>query len=118
MISINIDEGAPDILGEGKISLPVARVEVIENAAVAARFIAVGKKEIIIALCFEARIVIRIVSVAGRLESGVEIARIFGWRACGGQHRLGRRRRRTSFCGYNHSGVHVCGRCADWQDAR
>ena len=39
---ININKGAPDILREGKIGLPVSRVQVVvENAAGAARFFAV-----------------------------------------------------------------------------
>ena len=58
-------------------------VEVVEeNAAGAPCFLAVRKKKIIVALGFEARIVLRIMGVAGGLESGVEIARIVvDWRA-------------------------------------
>ena len=55
---------------------------VVENAACAARFIAVGQEEIIIAFGLEAGVVSRIMGVAGGFERGVEIARVFmGWRA-------------------------------------
>ena len=65
---IDIEEGAADILGEGEVRLPVAAVEVVvEDAADAAGFISVGEVEVAIAPRLEARIVGRIVTLAGLL---------------------------------------------------
>ena len=86
---INIDKGAPYILREGEICIPITAVEMVEkNAACAARFIAVRQKEVIIAFFFESRIVSRIMLVADRLIGGMKIDSVFVVGGAGGvQHR-------------------------------
>ena len=70
---IDIEEGPADILGEGEIGLPVAAVEiVVEDAADTARFVSVGEVEVAIAPRLEARIVGRIVTLAGSPERRVK----------------------------------------------
>ena len=62
-----------DIAGKGEIGRRVAGVElVVENPAGAARLVAMGQEEVAVAPFLEARIIARIVRVAGRFEAGVE----------------------------------------------
>ncbi|CAH2599395.1 protein of unknown function [Rhodovastum atsumiense] len=71
---IGFQEGAADILDEAQVRRGVARGEVVEeDAARAARLVAVGQEEIAVAPRLEARVVRRIVPVAGGLEGSVQL---------------------------------------------
>ena len=102
-----------DVLGEGEIGLPVAGIEiVVEDAADAARLVAVVEEEILVAPGL----------VAGRSRRrGGRRRRPSSRRgrrwcpdrpACGAGRApaSGRRRRRTTPAGHDHAGVHVDGR--------
>src|SRR5579863_5616359 len=61
---------------KGKVAVPVAAVEIVEkDPAGAARFAPMRQVEIIVAPRLEARMALRIVTVAGGLEGGVEVFR-------------------------------------------
>ena len=76
-MGIDVKEGAPHVLGEGEVLLPFARVEVvIEDAADAARLVAVRQEEILVAPFPELLIVGHLVGVAGALHGGMEIDRV------------------------------------------
>src|SRR5690606_4217732 len=67
-LRVDLKKGAADVPGEGKVSLPVAAVEVVvEDAADAARLAAVRNEEVFIAPLLEARVVVGVVAVAGGL---------------------------------------------------
>src|SRR5829696_771397 len=52
-VGIDLQEGAADVLGEGEVGVPIARVmPVVENAADAARFLAMRQMEILVAPLF------------------------------------------------------------------
>src|SRR6266852_443325 len=75
------EEGFADIVGEGEVALPAAAVaaavEIVEeDAADAARLVAVLEEEILIAPFLEALVVVGIVRIARGLERGMKITRI------------------------------------------
>ncbi|KAF1853478.1 hypothetical protein Lal_00013840 [Lupinus albus] len=71
---VAVEEGGADIAGEGEISLPVARLEVVEeDAADAARLAPVRQEEIAVAPLLVARVIVRVVAVAGGAQAGVEV---------------------------------------------
>ena len=105
---IDFEEGGADVAGEGEVGVPVAGVEiVVEDAADAARLVAVLEEEILVAPFLEARVVGGVVAGAGGLERGVEI---------GGIQRLGKHRRQVGAAAEpadrcdDMAGVHMHGR--------
>ena len=71
---VDRDEGLADRAGEGEVGLEVAAVViVVEDAADAARLVAVLQEEILVAPFLEAGIVGGVGGVAGRLERAVEV---------------------------------------------
>ena len=74
---IDIEKGTAHVLREGEVFFPVAGIQiVVENAAGATRFVAVGQEKIFVAPFFEARIVVRVMSIAGGLVGGVKFDRV------------------------------------------
>src|SRR5690606_15873388 len=73
-VRVDLQEGLADGLGEGEVPLPVAAVVVVvEDAAGAARFIAVGQEEILVAPLLVFGVPGRVEGVAGALHGGVEV---------------------------------------------
>ena len=79
----HVEERQPDVAGEREVGIGVAaEVVVEEDAAGAARLVAVRQEEVAVAPGLELGIVARVVAVAGSPERGVEVGRVL--------HRLGR----------------------------
>uniref|UniRef100_A0A0N4Z401 LigA n=1 Tax=Parastrongyloides trichosuri TaxID=131310 RepID=A0A0N4Z401_PARTI len=73
-LRIDLEEGLADRLGEGEVLLPVAAVVVVvEDAAGAARLVAVGQEEILVAPVLVFGVPRRVEGVAGALHGGVEV---------------------------------------------
>ena len=107
-VRVGFQERPADILGEGKIGVPVSGVEgIVENTADAAGFVPMGQKKIFVAPFFEFWIVGFVMAVAGVFIGAVEIGRILfdGKNRCqvatAAEPALG---------GHDHAGVHVCRR--------
>src|SRR5690606_10355694 len=68
----DVEEGEPNVAGEGEIGRPVAAVQiVVEDAADPARLVAVLEMEILVAPRLVARVVGRVVDIARGLERAV-----------------------------------------------
>ena len=74
---ITAQKGPPDVLGKGKISRPIASVElVIKNAADAAWLAAMLVEEVLVAPLLKSWVVVGIMTIAGNPESVVKKRRV------------------------------------------
>jgi hypothetical protein len=77
---IDIEKRQAHVAGEGEVGLPVAAVQIVEeDTADAARLAPVLDEEVLVAPGLEARMVVRVVAVAGGLERGVEVGGVRLW---------------------------------------
>ena len=112
---INVGKLLSDVLGKGKIALPVAGIEpVIENPACAPWFVAMGEVEIVIAALFEIRIPAFIIGITGRLHGRVNVDRVgkIRFALIVEQRCQVAAAAKPAFAGDQHASIHMHGRHA------